>query len=77
MRYFLTILIVSSVAVVGLLGFRGSHSRKPSLYIFPDMEWQNKLRPQKPQRDFLSTACSGHDPSRHSHPNPHGWRFPV
>jgi mono/diheme cytochrome c family protein len=31
---------------VGILGFRGSHFRRPPLYIFPDMERQPKLRPQ-------------------------------
>jgi hypothetical protein len=46
MRYFLAILILATAAVVGVLGFRGTHFRKPSLYIFPDMEWQLKLRPQ-------------------------------
>jgi len=48
MRYFLAILILSVVGVVGILGFRGTHFRQPPLYIFPDMEWQLKLRPQKP-----------------------------
>jgi mono/diheme cytochrome c family protein len=52
MRYFLAIFFVSVVAVVGLLGFRGSHFRKPPLYIIPDMERQTKLRPQKPNGFF-------------------------
>ncbi len=46
MRYFLAIFVVCILATVGLLGFRGSHSRRTTLYIFPDMEWQPKLRPQ-------------------------------
>ncbi len=46
MRYFLAILTLCVLATVGVLGFRGSHSRKPPLYIFPDMERQPKLRPQ-------------------------------
>ena len=46
MRYFLAILGVCVLATVGVLGFRGSHSRRPPLYIFPDMERQPKLRPQ-------------------------------
>jgi hypothetical protein len=58
MRYFLAILAVSIVAVVGVLGFRGSHFRKPSLYIFPDMEWQLKLRPQKPNGFFTNGLSS-------------------
>ena len=46
MRYFLAIFTLCVLATVGVLGFRGSLSRKPPLYIFPDMERQPKLRPQ-------------------------------
>jgi len=46
MRYFLAIFVVCVLATVGVLGFRGSHFRKPPLYIFPDMERQPKLRPE-------------------------------
>jgi mono/diheme cytochrome c family protein len=46
MRYFLAIIVMCVLATVGVLGFRGSHFRKPPLYIFPDMERQPKLRPQ-------------------------------
>jgi mono/diheme cytochrome c family protein len=58
MRYFLTILAVAVVATVGILGFRGSHFRKTPLYIFPDMEWQLKLRPQKPNGFFANGRSS-------------------
>lgn len=47
MRYFLAIFAIIVVATVGILGFRGSHFRKPPLRIFPDMEFQLKLQPQK------------------------------
>jgi mono/diheme cytochrome c family protein len=46
MRYFLAIFALCVLATVGVLGFRGSHFRKPPRYIFPDMERQPKLRPQ-------------------------------
>ena len=46
MRYFLAILALCVLATVGVLGFRGTHFRRPPLYIFPDMERQPKLRPQ-------------------------------
>ncbi len=46
MRYFLAIFVLCVVGTVGVLGFRGSHSRRTPLYIFPDMERQPKLRPQ-------------------------------
>jgi mono/diheme cytochrome c family protein len=58
MRYFLAILVVSTAAVIGVLGFRGSHFRNPPLFIFPDMEWQLKLRPQKPSGFFANGRTS-------------------
>ncbi len=58
MRYFFLFLLLSIVAVVGVLGFRGTHFRKPPLYIFPDMEWQLKLRPQKPNGFFANGISS-------------------
>ena len=58
MRYSMAILVVSVLAVVGVLGFRGTHFRKPPLYIFPDMEWQYKLRPQKPNAFFANGISS-------------------
>ena len=51
MRYFLIIFGVCVLAVAGVLGKRGSHFRKPSLYIFPDMERQLKLRPHEQDAD--------------------------
>lgn len=58
MRYFLAIFVVSVLAVVGVLGFRGSQFRKPPLYIFPDMEWQPKLRPQTANGFFANGLSS-------------------
>lgn len=58
MRYFIAIFALCAVATVGILGFRGSHFRKPPLYIFPDMEWQLKLRPQKPNGFFPNGLSS-------------------
>jgi mono/diheme cytochrome c family protein len=58
MRYFLAIFSAAVLAVIGLLGFRGSHFRRPPLYIFPDMEWQLKLRPQKPNGFFANALSS-------------------
>jgi mono/diheme cytochrome c family protein len=58
MRYFLIILLSLVLGVVGILGFRGSRFRQPSLYIFPDMEWQLKLRPQTPNGFFASGLSS-------------------
>jgi len=58
MRYFLLIFGVCVLAVAGVLGKRGSHFRKPPLYIFPDMEWQLKLRPQKDNGFFTNGLSS-------------------
>jgi mono/diheme cytochrome c family protein len=58
MRYFLAIFAVLVVTVVAILGFRGSHFRKTPLYIFPDMEWQAKLRPQKDNGFFANGRTS-------------------
>jgi mono/diheme cytochrome c family protein len=58
MRYFLAIFAVCVLATVGVLGFRGSHFRKPPLYIFPDMERQPKLRPETANAFFANGMSS-------------------
>lgn len=58
MRYYLAIMVLCTIAVVGILGFRGQHSRRTTLYIFPDMEWQLKLRPQTPNSFFPNGLSS-------------------
>jgi len=52
MRYFLFIFGLTVVVVMLLLGPRGRTFTKPPLYIFPDMERQLKLRPQKDNTFF-------------------------
>src|SRR5437762_12264842 len=58
MRYFFVIFGLCVIATMGILGKRGSHFRKPPLYIFPDMEWQLKLRPQKENGFFTNGVSS-------------------
>ena len=58
MRYFIAIFALCVAGTVGILGVRGSHFRKPPLYIFPDMEWQLKLRPQQPNAFFTNGISS-------------------
>ncbi len=58
MRYLLLIFTICAIAVVGILGFRGSQSRKPPLYLFPDMDRQLKLRPQEPNSFFANGVSS-------------------
>src|SRR5438105_3030018 len=61
MRYFLLLFALAVLAVAGVLGPRGRHFQKPSLYIFPDMEWQLKLRPQK-ENGFFTNGLSSQLP---------------
>jgi mono/diheme cytochrome c family protein len=58
MRYFLLGFVLFWVAVVGILGFRGSHSRKPPVEIFPDMDRQPKYRPQSHSEFFADNRTS-------------------
>jgi mono/diheme cytochrome c family protein len=48
-------------AIVGIAGFRGGLSRKPPIEVFPDMDRQLKLRPQKPD-DFFANGISSQLP---------------
>lgn len=52
MRYFLLLYVLAIVAVVSIAGFRGSHSRRPPIEIFPDLVRQNKVRPQTPSEFY-------------------------
>ncbi|HWD21141.1 MAG TPA: cytochrome c [Verrucomicrobiae bacterium] len=58
MRYFFLAYALIVLGTVGLLGFRGEHSRKPPLEIFPDMVRQNKVRPQTPSELFPDQYAS-------------------
>jgi len=57
MRYFLLLLLLTGIAVVGVCGLRGSHTRRPTIELFPDMVRQNKVRPQTPS-DFFGDEHS-------------------
>jgi mono/diheme cytochrome c family protein len=52
MRYFLLILFLTIIMVVGMAGFRGGISRQPPIELFPDMDRQPKLRPQDQNKFF-------------------------
>ena len=58
MRYFLTSFGVGVVLVMLIAGKRGDHSRKPPIYIFPDMKRQLKLRPQTANGFFANGLSS-------------------
>lgn len=46
MRYFYIIFGFICVTVIAILGLRGTKSPRTPLYIFPDMVWQAKYKPQ-------------------------------
>ena len=51
MRYIISMLLIGAAlgaAIVGIAGFPGRLSRKPPIEVFPDMDRQAKLRPEKP-----------------------------
>lgn len=62
MRYFFLAYAFIALLVVGILGFRGQKFSKPPVRIFPDMDEQDKLKPQKPDSFFADG---------------HGGRLPV
>jgi hypothetical protein len=61
MRYIISMLLIGAAlgaAVVGIAGFQGRLSRKPPIEVFPDMDRQAKLRPQKPFEFFPNGVSS-------------------
>jgi mono/diheme cytochrome c family protein len=59
MRYFLLIFALAVVAIMAILGKRGSTSTKPPLEIFRDMDRQAKyFRPQQPSIVFANNRSS-------------------
>ncbi len=58
MRYFLLIFVVTGIAIVGVAGFRGSHTRRTNIELFPDMVRQNKVRPETPSQFFPDQMSS-------------------
>jgi mono/diheme cytochrome c family protein len=58
MRYFLLLFLLTCFGVVAICGFRGSHTRRPPIELFPDMVRQNKVRPQTPSEFFPDERAS-------------------
>jgi mono/diheme cytochrome c family protein len=52
MRYFFLIYALVALMVVGIFGLRGQKFSKPPVRIFPDMDEQDKLKPQKASSFF-------------------------
>jgi len=53
MRYFFYIYIFVLLMVLTIFGFRGKQSEREPLYMFPDMDWQIKYKPQA-ENDFFN-----------------------
>src|SRR5262245_65432595 len=45
-KLLLGLTVLATFGVVVIAGFRGDHTRRRPIYVFPDMKWQFKLRPQ-------------------------------
>jgi mono/diheme cytochrome c family protein len=61
MRYVISILLIGAAigaATFGMLGGQGGLMRKPPFELFPDMDRQAKLRPQKPFAFFTNGVSS-------------------
>jgi len=52
LRYFFLALALAVVTVVSIAGFRGDHFTKPPFEIFPDMNYQDKVKDQQPSAFF-------------------------
>jgi mono/diheme cytochrome c family protein len=59
--YFILVFVASVAAMFAIVGIPGHLSRKPPLEVFPDMDRQAKLRPEKPF-DFFTNGLSSQLP---------------
>ena len=58
MRYFNLAVLIAVIAVVAMAGFRGHHFTKPPFEIFPDMNYQDKVKDQQPSAFFADGLAS-------------------
>jgi mono/diheme cytochrome c family protein len=61
MRYFNLAVLIAAIAVVAMAGFRGHHFRKPPFEIFPDMNYQAKVKDQQAS-DFFADGVASRPP---------------
>jgi mono/diheme cytochrome c family protein len=52
MSYFFLALVLAVITVVSIAGYRGEHFAKPPFEIFPDMNYQDKVKDQQPSAFF-------------------------
>lgn len=58
MRYFYLLFFLAVIGTVSICGFRGSHTTRPPIELFPDMVRQNKVRPETPNDFFADQMAS-------------------
>ena len=58
LSYFFIALVLAVIAVVGIAGSRGDYFAKPPFEIFPDMNYQDKVKDQQPSAFFAAGAAS-------------------
>jgi mono/diheme cytochrome c family protein len=58
LRFFFLALALAVITVVSIAGFRGQHSAKPPFEIFPDMNYQDKVKDQQPSAFFADGTAS-------------------
>jgi len=58
LSYFFLALALAVICVVSIAGFRGQHSPKPPFEIFPDMNYQDKVKDQQPSAFFADGSAS-------------------
>jgi mono/diheme cytochrome c family protein len=58
LRYFFLALALAVLIGVSIAGFRGQHSAKPPIEIFPDMIYQDKVKDQVPSAFFADGVAA-------------------
>jgi mono/diheme cytochrome c family protein len=61
LRYFFLAVALVAIGVVAIAGFRGHHFSRPPFEIFPDMNYQDKVKDQQPSV-FFSDGNSAREP---------------
>ena len=74
MKYFFLAYAIIAALFIGLMPVRGSKSPDTPIRLFPDMDEQDKLKPQKPS-DFFADGQGARQPVHDTHAlglNPEG-----
>lgn len=58
LKYFFLLFTLLVVAIIAFAGFRGQHSKRPPIELFPDMDHQAKVKAQKPSGFFENGAAA-------------------